>query len=124
VNGARALRTALRTAHLLAFGALYGGQVYGVDAERLAPALTLTAATGMALLLLDVVREPVTLVQVRGVASLVKIGLALAFAFAASQRLTLLTVAAVVGAASSHMPGRYRYYSLLHRRVVGSQEKG
>ena len=38
-------------------------------------------------------------------------------------RVVLLTVAAVIGAVSSHMPGRYRYYSLLYRRVVGSREK-
>jgi hypothetical protein len=36
---ARALRTGLRTGHILGFAALYGGNVYGVDADRMRPAL-------------------------------------------------------------------------------------
>ena len=44
--GVRALRTTLRTAHLVSFGALYGGHLYGVPAERLWPALLATVTTG------------------------------------------------------------------------------
>ena len=35
-----------------------------------------------------------------------------------------LLVAIMVGGVSSHMPGRYRYYSLLHGRDVGHGGKG
>ena len=45
VPGARIMRTLLRTAHLIAAGALYGGHVYGVEAERLVPALAATRAS-------------------------------------------------------------------------------
>ena len=120
----RALRTTLRTLHLLAFGALYGGHVYGAPAEPLAQALIATVATGAALMLLDALREPVFLLQIRGLATLVKIALAALVPLAGALSVAVLTLAAVLGALSSHMPGRYRYYSVYHGRVVGSREKG
>ena len=42
----RALRTSLRTLHLMAFGALYGGHVYSLPAEQLLSALFATVASG------------------------------------------------------------------------------
>jgi hypothetical protein len=120
----RALRTGLRTAHLLAFAALYGGHVYGVAAGDLDGAWVATLATGAALMGVDLVREPVFLVQLRGTATLVKIALLVAVQAAPSAALPLLTVAAVIGAVASHMPGRYRYWSLAHGRIVGSRDKG
>jgi hypothetical protein len=121
---ARALRTALRTLHLLAFGALYGGHLYGAPAESLSEALVATVGTGTALMLLDALREPVFLLQIRGLVTLVKVALAAILPLAGALSVAVLTLAAVLGAMSSHMPGRYRYYSIYHGRVVGSDEKG
>lgn len=124
VPGARLLRTALRTAHLIAAGALYGGHVYGVEAERLVPALAAVLATGGAFLGLEVYQASVWLVQVRGVATLVKLALVAAVSLFWELRVPLLTVAVIVGGVSSHMPGRLRYHSVLHGRVVGPRESG
>ena len=120
----RALRTTLRTAHLLAFGTLYGGHVYSISVQRLWPALFATLASGGALMLLEIYRTPIWLGQVRGVATLAKIGLVAAVAAYWDSRLWLLTVAAIIGGVVSHMPGRYRYYSLIYGRPIGEQERG
>ena len=120
----RPIRIGLRTAHLLAFACLYGGCVYAAPGTDLRGAVAATLGTGFALLGLDLVRQPITLVQVRGLASLIKLGLLLGTAIPGPPALLPLTVAAVIGAVSSHMPGRYRYFSLLHGRVVGSEERG
>jgi hypothetical protein len=120
----RALRTTLRTLHLLAFAALYGGHLYGVAAPDLESAWIATLLTGAALMGVDLVREPVFLVQLRGWATVVKIGLLVAVQAAPGAAVPLLTTAAVLGAVSSHMPGRYRYWSVLHGGVVGSPDKG
>ena len=120
----RLLRTSLRTLHIIAIAALYGGHVYGVQAERLVPALLATLGTGAALLGLEVFRAPIWMVQVRGVATGVKLALVAAVPVWWSGRVALLTLAIAIGAVVSHMPGRFRYYSLLHRRVVGPQDKG
>ncbi|HZD40002.1 MAG TPA: hypothetical protein VE131_04725 [Terriglobales bacterium] len=122
--GARALRTTLRTAHLVAFGALYGGHLYGVPAERLWPALLATVATGGAFMSLEIYCTPLWLVQLRGMATLVKIALVAAVAVFWNVRVWLLTAAIIIAGVTSHMPGRYRYYSVLHGRVVGDQNAG
>jgi hypothetical protein len=120
-GAARALRTGLRTAHLVAFGALYGGHVYGAEGEALFPALIATAASGGALALLEISRHPVWLVQVRGLATMLKLGLLLLVPLFWNLRLVWLTAAIVIGGVSSHMPGRFRYYSVAHGRVVGGE---
>jgi hypothetical protein len=106
----RSLRTGLRTAHVVAFAALYGGHVYGVAAERLLPALIATIATGGAFLALEVWSAPVWLVQIRGVAALVKLALVASVAVLWDWRIFLLTLVS--------------YYSLLHWREVGDGGKG
>lgn len=122
--GVRPLRTALRTGHLLAFGALYGGHVYGVDAAALRPALLATIATGGTLMALEMYRTPAWPLQLRGLATFAKIALVAAVAAWWDARVWLLSAAVVVGGVASHMPGRLRYYSILHRRVVGGREAG
>lgn len=124
IRGLRVWRTSLRTAHLVAFGVLYGGHVYGLAAERLAPALLATLATGGALAALEVWRAPIWLVQVRGAATGLKIALVAVVQLHAGLAIPLLTLTIVIGAVSSHMPGRYRYHSLLHGGVVGPRDRG
>ena len=122
--GVRAIRTSLRTTHLLAFGSLYGGHIYGIEPSRLVPALLATLATGGVLMALEMYRTPLWLGQVRGVATLVKIALVAAVAGYWGHRVWLLTIAAIIGGVVSHMPGRYRYYSLIHGRPIGTEERG
>ena len=122
--GARVLRTTLRTAHLIASGMLYGGHIYNISAERLWPALIATILTGGAFVALEVFHAPVWLVQLRGISAMVKIALLAAVSLCWSYRVWLLTAVMVIGGISSHMPGRYRYYSVIHGRVVGGRESG
>jgi hypothetical protein len=124
VPGIRGVRTTVRTLHVIAVAALYGGHVYGVEAERLGPALLATVATGLAFAGLEVARTPIWLVQVRGLATFAKIGLAACVLLLWDQRVPILSLVLAIGVVVSHMPGRWRYYSVLHGREVGSQEKG
>lgn len=124
VPHARLYRTSLRTLHLIAIAALYGGHAYGVAAERLAPALFATLGTGAAFVAFEVWRAPVWLVQLRGLATLAKVGLVAAVGLWWEGRLLLLTAALVVGAVVAHAPGRLRYYSLLHGGVAGPRDRG
>jgi hypothetical protein len=109
---------------LISFGALYGGHIYGISPERLGPALGATLASGGAFMALELFHAPVWLFQIRGVATLSKIALLAAVALAWDFRLVLLTAVLIIGAVSSHMPGRWRYHSILHGRVVGPRESG
>jgi len=124
VPALRVMRTGLRTAHLVAFGALYGGHVFALPAGRLKAALLATVLTGAALAALEVYHAPIWLVQLRGVATLVKIVLVALVAVLWNYRVALLTAVIVIGGISSHMPGRYRYFSVAHGRQVGGRESG
>ena len=118
------MRTTLRTGHLLTFGILYGGHVYGVPRDQLLPALVGTVATGGALMALELYRSPVWPFQVRGLATFCKLLLTASVALWWDARLWSLTAAVIVGGVSSHMPGRYRYYSVLHGQTVDGRESG
>jgi hypothetical protein len=109
---------------LLTFGILYGGHVYGVPRDHLLPALVGTVATGGSLMALEVYRSPVWPFQLRGLATFCKVLLTLSVAVWWEARLWFLTAAVIVGGVSSHMPGRYRYYSVLHGQAVDARESG
>lgn len=124
VPGIRGLRTTLRTTHIVAFAALYGGHVYSLPADRLWPALLATVATGGAFAALEIYHYPLWLLQLRGVATVVKVSLVACVALRWDLRILLLTLAIVIGSVSSHMPARLRYYSVLHRRQIAERESG
>ena len=114
----RFLRTTLRTLHLLAVSAYYGGHVFSVPPERLAPAAVAVVATGVLFAIFEGVSAPVWLVQVQGVATYVKLALVASVALFWDLRIWILSLVMVIGVVVSHAPGRLRYYSVLHRRVV------
>ena len=72
----------------------------------------------------EIYRNALWLAQFRGLATLLKVALVATVALAWDARLWLLTAAIVIGGIVSHMPSRYRYYSVVHGRVVGGQERG
>ena len=124
IPGARWLRTTLRTLHLIAVGALYGGHLYAVDVTRLQPALLSVLLTGGLLVCFEVWQSRIWVVQVRGVATFLKLGALAAIGLAPDWTVALLTLAIMIGSISSHMPGRWRYHSVLHGRVAGLTERG
>ncbi len=124
VPGARWIRTSLRTLHLIAAGALYGGCVYAVDTDRLAPAVAAVLLTGGGLACFEIWQTRIWLVQLRGIATLVKLGLLAAAGLDPDWTVALLTLAVLIGGVSSHMPSRWRYHSVLHGRVAGPTERG
>ena len=120
----RVLRTTLRTAHLLAVGAYYGGHVFSVPPERLAPAVVAVVATGVLFVIFEIWSAPVWLVQVQGVATYVKLALIGSVSLFWDQRIWILSLVMVIGVVVSHAPGRLRYYSVKDRRVVYTDGNG
>jgi hypothetical protein len=116
--GARAWNVTARTVHLAASGTLLGGHVFGVPADLLVPWLWVAALSGAALLAIEVYGSLDWLLQVGGLAVVVKVALLVAIPFAWDARVTLLFAVVAIAGVGSHMPGRYRHYSLLYRRSV------
>ena len=117
--GARSWSITFRTIHLAAFGVLLGGHAFAVDAENLLPSLWLTILSGIGLIALEMYAQGLYwLFLGKGITVLVKLGLLLAVPFFWEQRVWLLLAVVVIASVGSHMPSRFRHYSLLHRRLI------
>jgi hypothetical protein len=115
----RALNITLRTAHIAAMGILLGGHAFDIAPERLKPSLWLTIGTGLALAAVEIAGPRLLwLHQGRGLMTMAKLALLCIVPLAWSYRLPILLVVVVIASVGSHMPGRFRYYSLLRREVV------
>jgi hypothetical protein len=114
----RATNIVLRTAHLVAMGVLLGGHVFDVEPARLKPLLWLTIGTGVALAMVEAGPRLVWFHQGRGLLTLAKLALMSAVPFAWDYRVPILVAVAIIGSIGSHMPARYRYYSVLLRQFI------
>ncbi len=114
----RALNIALRTFHIGAMSVLVGGHAFDVAPDALKPALWLTVGTGLALAAVETGGRLLWFHQLRGVMTLVKLALICSVAFVWDYRLPILLTVIVIASVGSHMSRRFRYYSVLHRRVI------
>ena len=109
---------AFRTAHIVAAAGLFGGHVFEVPAEQLLWWLYVTIFTGSVLMLLEAYPNLSWCYQPRGACVLVKLGLLIAIPWFWDYRVPILIVVLIIASVGSHMPRRYRHYSLMHRREL------
>lgn len=114
----RALNIGLRTAHIGAMGVLLGGHAFDIAPENLEVGLWLTVGTGVALAVVESGARPLWLHQGRGLMTMAKLVLLSAVLLAWEYRLPILLAVVVIASVGSHMPGRFRYYSVLKRQVI------
>ena len=114
----RALNIILRTAHIGSMGVLLGGHAFDVASERLMLSLWLVIGTGLALAALEAGPRLLWFHQGRGVMTMTKLLLICAVPFAWEYRLPILLTVVVIASVGSHMPARFRYYSVLRREVI------
>lgn len=123
LRGSRAVSIALRTLHLAAFGLLLGGHAFGIDASRLLPYLYATVLSGLGLIALEVYAAGLYwLFLGKGLTVLAKLALLLLIPAFWDARMAFLLLVVAIASVGSHMPARYRHYSLLHRRVIAAGE--
>ncbi len=116
---ARAWNIAARTAHIAAISVLTGGHAFNASRDELYPVLWVTIATGAVLIVLEAFSVRLRwFVQGRGLMVVGKLALLAVMPFAWSYRLPILLAVIVLASVGSHMPGRFRYYSVLDGRVL------
>jgi hypothetical protein len=115
---ARVWNITLRTAHIAAMGILLGGHAFDVSPERLRLSLWLTIGTGLVLAVIEAWPRLVWFHQGRGVMTLAKLALLCVVPLVWDHRLWVLLAIIVLGSVGSHMPARFRYYSVLRREVM------
>jgi hypothetical protein len=116
--GQRWLRISLRTWHLMSMAFLVGGTAAGLPFAEQPVAMWGTVLSGALFIAVELYASCIFLAQLKGVAVLVKILLLWAALISRDNGLSYLLASIVIGGISSHMPGRFRYYSLFHGRVV------
>ena len=77
-----------------------------------------TVLSGVLFVGVELHQSFVWLFQLKGLAVGVKALLLVGAAMAPRSALAMLVLAIVIGGISSHMPGKYRYYSIWHGRVI------
>jgi hypothetical protein len=120
-TGKRWVNIGLRTAHLLGVTGLGGAVVCGMDPEIWRPYLWLTVVTGAFMMAIEVWSSAIYLIQMRGLAMLVKVLVLGAFALAPGTEAAMVVLAVVVSGVVSHAPASIRYYSIFHRRMIDAQ---
>jgi len=115
---ARVWNVGARTVHLAATGTLLGGHVFGVPAATLLPWLWMAIASGGVMLALELYTSFDWLTQVGGLAVGGKLLLLCAILFAWDARVPILFGVVAVAGIGSHMPGKYRHYSVLYGRSI------
>jgi len=99
-------------------GVLLGGHAFDVPRERLLLSLWVTIGTGAGLGVLEAGPGLVWFHQGRGLMTLGKLLLIGAVPFFWTVRLPILLLVVVIASVGSHMPARFRYYSVLYGKVV------
>jgi len=64
------------------------------------------------------------LVQGRGLLTFAKLALLALVPMFWAQRVWLLLAVVIIGSVGSHMPGLFRYYSVIHRGAIAHERRG
>ncbi len=116
--GQRWVRITLRTVHLLSMGLLMGEFAAGVPLQQLAGPFWWTLGSGLVFVAIELHSSCIFLLQLKGIAVLAKT-LLFVFAWVEPERaMSCFVFSVIIGGVSSHMPGKYRYFSPLHGRVI------
>jgi len=114
----RAWNIAFRTVHIAVTGVLLGGHAFAVPADRLRLLLWGAIASGSGLIVLESYKSLHWLHEAWGVMLIAKLILLCLVPFFWDHRLPLLVTVLILASVESHMPAKYRHYSLVFRRVM------
>jgi hypothetical protein len=117
-RGARAWQVGARTVHIAAMALVLGGVAWRVPARDMIAPIALTALSGISLLAIDLWKSLAFLCQGSGVATFLKLALLGVGELFPGARLEWYLAATVIASVGSHMPGAWRHYSFVHRRVL------
>jgi hypothetical protein len=113
-------KISLRTLHLLAVAGVGGGILFALEKDLWINYWWLALITGVLMMVMDIAANSVWIIQVRGVVIIFKLILLALLGLYPGWDSFLLAVIIIISAVISHAPGKLRYYSLYHRRVINS----
>ncbi|WP_299797463.1 hypothetical protein [uncultured Shewanella sp.] len=119
----RISKTSLRAFHILGITGAGGGILLGVAQTEWIHYWCIAMTTGSLLMLWEIVRDWRWLIQLKGVLTLVKLGLLALFIPFAHLKPELLITVLLLSVVVSHGPAGLRHFSVIHgRRIDGRKE--
>jgi len=115
-------KISLRTLHLVSVAGVGGGVLFALEKDLWLHYWWLALVSGAFMMLMDITANTVWVVQVRGIAIIVKLMLLLLLGLNPGWDNFLLVMMIIISAVISHAPGKVRYYSLYHLRVINSDQ--
>ncbi len=116
-TGQRWLNIGLRTLHLIGIAGLGGAFLYQADRALWQPYLLLTLLSGTGLVMLEIWSNGIWLLQLRGLATLLKL-LILALTLVIGLKAWLLITLIVIASLFAHAPANVRYWSPFYWRRI------
>jgi len=113
-------KISLRTLHILAVAGVGGGVLFGLDRDLWINYWWLAMASGILMVIIDWVSNPIWIYQIRGVVIILKLALLLLLGYNSNWDSLILVVIIIISAVISHAPGDIRYYSIYHRKIISS----
>lgn len=113
-------KISLRTLHIIAVAGVGGGILFGLDQGQWLHYWWLSVVSGVLLVLIDALANPVWLIQVRGLSVYIKLVLLVCLWKFPAWDIAILLAIIVLSAVISHAPSKLRYYSIYHRKVIRS----
>jgi len=111
---ARAWNIAFRTLHLVFISILVGGHAFGAPVDQLRPLLYGAIVTGGGMAFIDGYPTLEFLHLGWGVMLLTKLALLCLVPFMWPHRLPILIAVIIIGSVGSHMPRKFRHYSIIY----------
>jgi len=111
-------KISLRTLHLLAVAGVGGGILFGLEQDLWRSYWLLALVSGGLMMLVDIIANPLWLVQVRGLVIFLKLALLVMLGGYPSLDGYLLGAIIVISTVISHAPGKLRYYSVYHGKQI------
>lgn len=113
-------KISLRTLHLLSVAGVGGGILFGLDKYLWINYWWLALASGALMMLVDIVSNRIWLVQIRGLAIFFKLVLLAFLGINPTWDGYILAAVIIISGVVSHAPGKVRYYSIYHGKVISS----
>ncbi len=114
----RYLSLLLRSLHLVGVAGLAGHFLFALEPALWRPYALLALSSGSLMLAMELWCDGIWLLQLRGQAILLKLVLLAAITLWPAAAVPGFILIVLLSGFFSHAPGRIRYYSLWHRRVV------
>jgi len=114
----RLLNVSLRSLHILGFSVFTGGYWFGQPNSELAPWLWLAMVSGGLMVLIELYGSFSFVVELRGLAVFLKLGLLALVPVAGERGLWLLATVIVLASVTSHMRGKYRHLSIVSTDTI------